>query len=135
MIKLINLQREAYSGCSGYFGSQKIPTKPANSSDIELGRSIGKKNTETPEDCWVKVKDTFVDEILIENKCLKSSNSITYDTYVPTVHIENLRDAVHDGYLHGYKEGLKENRETNKVMFFVFIAVVLAEFYVFFIQK
>lgn len=109
MIKLINLQRDAWDGFSGNWNE---PKKEENIKG------------------FIKV-ETLEDEILLKNNCIKSSNGLFYDTYVPSVHIENLRNAVHDGYMQGFKDGLKERR----LVRYMTVALLIATFYVFIIQK
>lgn len=110
MIKLINLQRDAWDGFSGNLN------EPKNTSETIEG--------------FIKV-ETLEDEILVKNNCIKSTNGLFYDTYVPSVHIENLRNAVHDGYMQGFKDGLKERR----LVRYLTVALLIATFYVFIIQK
>lgn len=118
MIKLINLQRDVYSGYdSGHFYEE--PKEPEYFE--RSGNSLGPKNNEIG---WEKVP-SWVDIILLNNKCLTSKNKVTYDTYVPTVHIDNLRGAVNDGYLHGYEEGLRESKKVIYILLGVFFVLVL----------
>lgn len=60
-------------------------------------------NVDSP-DGWHTVHSRvqkLIDAILVEENCIKLTNGITIDTYVPTVHIDNLRNAMAEAYIYG----------------------------------